>query len=211
MIMLHGDDRGLIVPPYIAPIQIVVVPIYYKEGGKEPIDAKTEKISGTLTKAGFRLRVDSREQYTPGWKFNEWELKGVPLRIEIGPRDVERNQVTLIRRDNSEQLTVVDSEMVNEVTRILQDIQTSLFTKASNSLKASIHQVGDYEEFKSVLDRQGGFLRACWCGSGECEDTVKIETGATIRTLPFQEEAGFAACIKCGKPGKKVAYFARAY
>src|SRR5208283_3275726 len=99
MIMLHGDDRGLIVPPHIAPIQIVIVPIYYKEGGKELIDAKAKNVSETLKKAGFRVRLDSRDQYTPGWKFNEWELKGIPLRIEIGPRDVDKMQVTLVRRD----------------------------------------------------------------------------------------------------------------
>ena len=211
MIMLHGDDRGLIVPPHIAPIQIVIVPIYYKEGGKELIDAKAKNVSETLKKAGFRVRLDSRDQYTPGWKFNEWELKGIPLRIEIGPRDVDRMQVTLVRRDDRQKLTVQDMDVVDQVKKCLEEIQTNLFNTASDSLKASVHQVEDYEEFKSVLDKQGGFLRACWCGSTECEDAVKTETGATIRTLPFKDEPAFAACLKCGKPGEKVAYFARAY
>ena len=211
MIMLHGDDRGLIVPPHIAPIQIVIVPIYFKEGGKESIISKAQRVADTLRNAGLRIRLDAREQYTPGWKFNDWELKGVPLRIEIGPRDVERNQVTLVRRDTFQKVNVNDVGVIEETKKCLEDIQTSLFTKASNALKASIRQAENYEQFRKLLDEHGGFVRACWCESQECEDTIKTETGATIRTLPFQDETIFAACVKCGRPSKKVAYFARAY
>ena len=211
MIMLHGDDRGLIIPPHIAPIQIVIVPIYFKERGKEGIDEKIRKVTETLRKAGFRTRLDDREQYTPGWKFNEWELKGVPLRIEVGPRDVEHKQVTLVRRDNFQKANVNDDLLVDEVRNSLESIQTTLFDKASVALKASIRQAEDYEQFKRIIETYGGFVRACWCGSPECEDSIKAEVGATIRTLPLQEEATFAPCVKCRKPSKSVGYFARSY
>ncbi|MGA3405299.1 MAG: proline--tRNA ligase [Candidatus Bathyarchaeia archaeon] len=211
MIMLHGDDRGLIVPPHIAPIQAVIVPIYYKESGKEVIDAKTQKVSETLRTAGFRVRLDNREQYTPGWKFHDWELKGVPLRIEIGPRDVERNQVTLVRRDNFQKVSVGDAAILDQTRKCFEEIQTDLFSKASANLAASIRQSDNYDQFKILLDKQGGFVRTCWCGKTECEDAIKAETGATIRTLPFQDESTFAACVKCGMPSKKVAYFAKSY
>jgi prolyl-tRNA synthetase len=210
MIMLHGDDRGLIVPPHIAPIQIVIVPIYFK-GNKEGINSKAQKVANALRNAGLRTMVDTREQYTPGWKFNDWELKGVPLRIEIGPRDVERNEVTLVRRDTFQKFKVNDVGTVEETKNCLEEIQTTLFTKASETLKASIRQADNYEQFRALLDAHGGFVRACWCDSPECEDTIKTETGATIRTLPFQDENTFAPCVKCGRSSKKVAYFARAY
>jgi prolyl-tRNA synthetase len=211
MIMLHGDDHGLIVPPHIAPIQVVIVPIYFKEGGKESIVSKAQSVADTLRNTGLRVRLDEREQYTPGWKFNDWELKGVPLRIEIGPRDVERNQVTLVRRDTFQKIAVSDVGAVGDTKKCLEDIQSSLFTKALDALKASIRQAENYDQFRRLLDEQGGFVRACWCESQECEDAIKAETGATIRTLPFQDEAIFAVCVKCGRPGRKVAYFARAY
>jgi prolyl-tRNA synthetase len=211
MIMLHGDDRGLIVPPHIAPIQIVIVPIYFKEGNKDIINSKAQKVADALRNAGLRTKLDAREQYTPGWKFNDWELKGVPLRIEIGPRDVERDQAILVRRDTFQKLNVNDVEIIEETKKCLEAIQASLFTRASDALKASIRQADNYDQFRTLLDEHGGFVRACWCDSQECEDAIKSETGATIRTLPFQPENTFAACVKCGRPSKKVAYFARAY
>jgi prolyl-tRNA synthetase len=211
MIMQHGDDRGLIIPPRIAPIQIVIVPIYYKEGGREIINSKAKKIADELGAAGLRTQLDVREQYTPGWKFNEWELKGVPLRIEIGPRDVERNQVTLVRRDNFQKLNVEDTKILNETNKCLEEIQTGLFTMGSKSLKASIRQAEDYDRLRDILDKDGGFVRACWCEQANCEDAIKNETGATIRTIPFHDETVFAPCVKCGAPAKKVVYFARSY
>jgi prolyl-tRNA synthetase len=211
MIMLHGDDRGLVVPPHIAPIQIVIIPIYYKEGNKGAIERKIQSVAEKLKSAGLRIRLDDREQYTPGWKFNEWELKGIPLRIEVGPRDVERKQVTLVRRDNLQKLNVGDDELVDEVTKCLEAIQISLFSKASAALKASIRQANNYEQFTLIMNNEGGFVQACWCEDSECEDAIKTETGATIRTLPFKDEASLAPCVRCGKPGKKVGYFARSY
>ena len=211
LIMLHGDDRGLIVPPHIAPIQIVIVPIHFKDRNKEEINEKTRKVTQMLKSTGFRVHLDDREQYTPGWKFNEWELKGIPIRIEVGPRDVERKQVTLVRRDNFQKMNVNDDALLEEAHKSLESIQTSLFEKASLALKASIRQAGSYDEFKQIIEANGGFVRACWCGSSECEDAIKTDIGATIRTLPFEDEVTFAACVKCGKPGTRVGYFARSY
>jgi prolyl-tRNA synthetase len=211
VIMLHGDDKGLVIPPHIALIQVVIVPIYYKEEGTQAITKKALATAQLLTKAGFAVQVDSREQYTPGWKFNEWELKGVPLRIEIGPKDVEKRQVTMVRRDNSQRTTVDEDKVVAEVGKYLEDMQAVLFAKAKTSLEASISQAQDYDQFREILEKRGGFIRACWCGSSECEDTIKADFGATIRTIPFKDETTFSSCIQCGKPASKVVYFARAY
>jgi prolyl-tRNA synthetase len=211
MIMLHSDDKGLVVPPRIAPIQVVIVPIYYKteQGG-----AITEKVKSTaqmLTSVGLAVRVDFREQYTPGWKFNEWELKGVPVRVEIGPKDVEKNQVTLVRRDNSQKRAVKDGAIVGEVKKCLDEIQRNLFSKAKLALDQSIRQATNYDELKKTLNINGGFVRACWCGRSECEEAIKTETGATIRTVPLNEEDVFSNCIYCGNASTKVTYFAKSY
>jgi prolyl-tRNA synthetase len=211
MIMLHGDDKGLVVPPRIAPTQVVVIPIYFKEEQSEAITNKTKKLADQLRKAGIEVEVDFRDQYTPGWKFNEWELKGVPLRIEVGPRDVQNNQCVLVRRDNFQKLTTKDDQVVDEVKRCLQDIQTNLFSKAKKALEQSIQQVTSYEEFRKLVTGQGGFIRTGWCGETECEEQIQNDTGATIRTLPLKDETGFSTCVRCGKPATKVAYFARSY
>jgi prolyl-tRNA synthetase len=211
MIMLHGDDKGLIVPPRIAPIQTVIIPIYYKEENNETITDKCRQVFDLLAKSGFAVHLDVREQYTPGWKFNEWELKGVPLRLEIGPKEVERHQVTLVRRDNSEKTVIDDIKLLAEVTEVLEEIQTHLLTVAKTSLDGSIAQAQDYDEFKKTLDQRGGFVRACWCGNSDCEDGTKTETGATIRTVPFVNEKIFSSCVRCGRPAAKVIYLARAY
>ncbi len=211
MIMLHSDNRGLVVPPRIAPYQAVIVPIYYKTEGADAVTNKVQSTADMLRNAGLAIHVDSREQYTPGWKFNEWELKGVPLRIEIGPKDVEKNQVTLVRRDNAKKLNVDDSTVVSEVQSCLEEIQRNLFAKAKAALDASISQATSYDEFKTIVNDRGGFVRACWCGSAECEDTIKNATGATIRTLPLEEEKVFSGCVCCGKTPAKVAYFAKSY
>jgi len=211
MIMLHGDNKGLIVPPRIAPIQIVIVPIYYKEGNNDTITKKSHQICELLIKSGFAAHLDERDQYTPGWKFNEWELKGVPLRLELGPKDIEKRHVTLVRRDNLQRIAVNDDDLVFRVSQTLNEIQTQLFTAAKASLDQSISQAQDYDQFKKALDGRGGFIRACWCGNSDCESEIKAETGATIRTLPFVNEDVFSACVHCAKTATKVAYFARAY
>jgi prolyl-tRNA synthetase len=211
MIMLHSDDKGLVVPPRIAPIQAVIVPIYYKTERSETVAEKVRTTAETLSRAGVAVHVDSREQYTPGWKFNEWELKGVPLRVEIGPKDVEKNQVTLVRRDNSQKLAVKDDAILGEVQRCLDEIQKSLYSKAKSALNDSISQATDYEQFKKTLNDRGGFVRACWCGRSECEEAIKNETGATIRTIPLTDEKPFSSCIYCSNTATKVTYFAKSY
>jgi len=210
LIMLHGDDRGLVIPPRIAPIQTVIVPIYYKTGDQETIKQKSQSVFNELTNAGIAANFDNREQYTPGWKFNEWEMKGVPLRIEIGPKDVEKKQVTLVRRDNKAKAAVMEEEVVSETKRCLEDIQSNLRAKAKAILDASITNTDDYAQFKKTLSERGGFIHSCWCGEVACEDKIKVETGATIRTIAFNEQAS-GKCVLCGKPATKMAYFAKSY
>jgi len=211
MIMLHGDDRGMIVPPQIAAIQVVIVPIFFKDEQSEAITAKTKAVADSLRKAGIETYADFRDQYTPGWKFNEWELKGVPLRIEVGPRDVQNKQCVLVRRDNFQKVTVKDEQLVDEVKSCLKEIQANLFTKAKKTLEASMKETTNYDDFKKAIAGSGGFVRACWCGETECEEVIQNDTGATIRTLPLNDELLFSNCVRCGKPAAKVAYFARSY
>ncbi len=211
VVMLHSDDRGLILPPRISPIQIIIVPIYYKAAETDSVTMKARLVAELLSKEGFAVHVDFREQYTPGWKFNEWELKGVPLRIEIGPRDVQNRQVTLVRRDTSERLVARDDVIVAEVNRCATEIQNNLYSKAKSFFDSSIREARDYDQFKSILETHGGFIRVSWCGYGDCEDEIKAETGVTIRTIHLTAETPFSNCVHCSKPATKVAYFARSY
>jgi len=211
VIMVHGDDRGLILPPKIAPIQVIIIPIFYKDVKKAEILSKAKKVMNELQTHGITALIDEREQYTPGWKFHEWELKGIPLRIEIGPKDLQENRVTIVRRDNFEKVLVKDEELIEKVLKLLDEIQENLFNKAKKFLEEHITQAYDYSQFKEILEKKGGFIKACWCGKTECEDKIKEETGATIRVIPFKNEEVFSRCIYCKKEAKKVAYFAKAY
>jgi prolyl-tRNA synthetase len=211
MVMLHGDDKGLILPPKIAPIQIVIIPIPYKGVDEKTIQTKAKEHFENFKKAGVAAVLDDRAEYTPGWKFNEWELKGVPIRMEIGPRDVKQKQVTLARRDTREKMTVKEEQTTMEVERLLEEIQKNLFAKAKKFLEDNIFTVKTYEEFKKTLENKGGFLRASWCSNSACEEKIKSETGATIRIVPFESEKPFSKCIYCGEEAKEVVYFARAY
>ncbi|MBS7632560.1 proline--tRNA ligase [Candidatus Bathyarchaeota archaeon] len=211
MVMIHGDDKGLVLPPKIAPIQAVIVPIPYKEANIESITSKAKELQEKLHKAGVTTVLDNREEYTPGWKFNEWELKGIPIRIEIGPRDIKQEQVTLARRDTSQKTTVKQEEAVDAIIKLLDEIQNQMLTKAKKTLKEKTTNVKTYEEFKKTLNTKGGFIRASWCAEADCEEKIKEETGATIRLEPLEKEAVFSNCIYCGKEAKKVVYFARAY
>jgi len=211
IIMLHGDDRGLVMPPRIAPVQVVVVPIPYKDAEEANIKDQAKLTTKKLEEAGVRVSLDDREQYTPGWKFNEWELKGVPLRIEIGPRDVSRHEVTMVRRDTPERSTIPEADVVSEAKRLLDSIQSSLFEKASRALNEAIRDAHTYDELKRIIENKGGFVRACWCSDTACEDQIKQETGATIRVVPLKDEKVFAGCVRCGKNANKVVYFGRAY
>jgi prolyl-tRNA synthetase len=211
LVMVHGDDKGLVLPPRIAPTQVVIVPIPYKGAEAEAIAAKAKELFEGLQKKGIAVVLDDRGEYTPGWKFNEWELKGVPLRVEIGPRDVKQKQVMLVRRDTFQKTVAKEDEAVNAIERLLEDIQSNLFNRAKKSLEESITTVKDYDEFKEVLASKGGFLRASWCADQKCEEKIKDETGATIRIVPFEKEKPFSKCVRCGNEAKEVVYFAKSY
>jgi prolyl-tRNA synthetase len=207
LIMVHGDDKGLILPPKIAPYQIVIIPIYYKAGEKKAVLKKAEEVKEELK--DYRVFVDDRSEYTPGWKFNEWEMKGVPLRIEIGPKDVKANKVIFVRRDTGKKEAVVDKLVSKDVKKTLESIQKGLFDKAKKQLDSMTHSVKSYDEFKKAAEK-GGFVKASWCGEQHCEEQIKIETAATIRIIPFKKERT-GKCVYCNKEGKEVVYFAKAY
>lgn len=211
VIMVHGDDKGLVLPPKIAPIQVAIVPIFYSDEGKTRVFDRIREVGTAIEKAGISVTVDDRVQYTPGWKFHEWEMKGVPLRLEIGPKDLEKNQVTGVRRDTGEKVPISDRELVEKVKSLLEDIQENMFKKAKRFLDEHITSVSDYARFRKIVESDGGFVRACWCSDITCELKIKEETGATIRVIPFEKEEVFSQCIYCGKKANQVAYFARAY
>jgi len=196
IVMMHGDDRGLVLPPKIAPYQVVVVPIYYKDEEKKAVMKKAEELLKILENNGVRTTADLREEYTPGWKFNEWELKGIPLRIEIGPKDIKVGQVVFVRRDTGKRLIVKEKDLIKSVLALLEEIQQSLYKKAKKFLDENISTVKNYAEFKKVIAQKGGFVRAGWCGERHCEEQIKAETSATIRLIPFKKE-------KEEKEGKK--------
>jgi len=212
LIMVHGDDKGLVLPPRIAPIQVVIVPIFRDEDA-ELVISKTNEIAYDLRKSDIRVHVDDRKEYTAGWKFNEWEIKGVPLRINVGPRDIEKDQAELVRRDISEKSFVKRVNLSESVISILMQIQNNLLFRAKRHLEENTTETANYDTLKSVLEMKGGFISAGWCGEQDCESKIKEETGADIRVIPFegQKISESKICIYCSKPSKKVAIFARAY
>ncbi len=211
MIMQHGDDKGLVVPPKAAPVQVVVVPIIFSSGKGAGVLEKSKEIEGELVVNGIRAMVDGRDNYTPGWKFNEWEMKGIPLRLEIGPRDLANNSAVLVRRDTGSKSTIEISRLVEKTKSLLKEIQENLWGQALTRLQYQTVSVTNYDDLKVALEK-GGFVKAPWCGSQECETKVKEETGADIRLLPFDEKpVTNSNCVVCGKPATQIAYFARAY
>jgi len=211
LVMVHGDDKGLVLPPKVAPYQVVIVPILYKEAEKNSILNKARETAKRLEENGMTTIFDDREEYTPGWKFNEWELKGVPMRVEIGPRDVEKKQVVAVRRDTFEKVNVREEDLVESISKMLKDIQNNLFNRAKKFLEENTTAVKTYGEFKETLRKKGGFIKACWCSNTKCEEKIKEETGATIRLIPFEKEDLFSNCVYCRSKAKEVVFFARAY
>ncbi len=211
LVMVHGDDKGLVLPPKIAPTQVVIVPIPYKGAEPEAIAAKAKEIKEKLEQKNLTVILDDRQEYTPGWKFNQWELKGVPVRIEIGPRDLKQQQITVVRRDTCQKAAVKETEAIEAVEKLLTEIQHNLYAKARIGLEEKTTSVTTYDNFKQVLTTKGGFIKAPWCGSAECEAKIKDETGATIRVRPFQKEEPTGNCIHCGQTAKEMVYFARSY
>ncbi len=208
MVLTHGDNNGLILPPKIAPTQIVIIPIINKKT-KEKVISTAEDLRNKLESYGFSVLLDKREQYTPGWKYSDWEMRGVPLRIEIGPKDIEKNQFITVKRNTREKIALsLDSEPQN-LQQILDSIQNELFSKAKNFLEKNTHYTEDFQEFKKIKEEKRGFIRAPWCGDEKCELKIKEETTATIRAI--EETNDNKKCIVCGKPAKFVPFFAKAY
>jgi len=209
LVMVHGDDRGLNLPPKVAPVQVIIIPIMFDKTKKE-VRNKAEDII-TILKKDFRVEIDGRDEYTPGWKFNEWEMKGVPLRLEIGPKDLAKGQVMVVRRDSGEKMAVKEEKLVETVEKLLNNIQENLFNKAKSFLQKNIREVSDYNKFKEVIEKKRGLIKTYWCGNKDCEDKIKEETKASIRCIPFEQEEASGKCICCGKESSTVVYFARAY
>lgn len=208
IIMVHGDERGLVLPPKVAPVQVIVIPIaMHKEGVLD----KAREVYKTIADAGIRVEIDDRDTQTPGWKFNEWELKGVPIRLEIGPKDIEKNQVVLVRRDSFEKVPVPIDGVVQVINDMLSDIHKGIYQKALKMREDFTHVAHNFDEFKEILDEKKGFIKAMWCGERECEDNIKAQTGATTRCIPFEQEHIDDSCVYCGRPAKHMVYFARAY
>lgn len=207
IIMVHGDDNGLVLPPEVAPIQIAIIPV---QQNKEGVLAKTESLRASLEQAGYRVYVDSSDR-TPGWKFAEYEMKGVPLRIEIGPRDLEKNQVVVARRVDGKKEIVAEAGLLKEVERLLKEAHAVMYKKAKDFLDSHVVAVSSVTELKEVVDK-GGYAKMMWCGERGCEDKVKELTTATARCMPHGEQnITDGKCGVCGKKADKVVYFAKAY
>jgi len=211
LISIHGDDKGLVLPPLVAPVQVVIVPIVGKDDNR--VTKKVSETESLLEENGFETRVDRRKEYTAGWKYNYWELKGVPLRLEIGPKDVKKKQVIAVRRDTGEKVAVKDSALVKDLRKMLDEIQDNLAKKADKSFKNSLHEAKDFDTLRKILKEKGGIVRTNWCGSKECADYIKAETdGGSIRgTLFDKKEKVFGKCVWCKKEAKEVVYVAKSY
>ena len=207
IIMAHGDDSGLVLPPRIAPIQAAVIPIMQK---KEGVLDKALEVKEQLIKAGLRTKIDDSDK-NPGWKFAEQEMRGIPVRVEMGPRDIEAGQAIVVRRDTREKITVAIEELADKIKDILEVIQKDMFEKARIHRDEHTYVATNYEEFKDAVANKAGFIKAMWCGSRECEDKIKEDTTATSRCMPFEQEKLSDVCVCCGKPAKSMVYWGKAY
>jgi prolyl-tRNA synthetase len=209
VIMTHGDDAGLVLPPLIAPYQVVIVPIG-RDNWRETVLPKAQEIRRELASAGIRVTIDERDE-RPGWKFAEWELRGVPLRLEIGPKDIEKSAVLLARRDTREKASVPMDGLAAAVRARLEEIQRSLFERATAFRDDHTQRVASYDEFKQVLEGRPGFVIAPWCGTAECEARIKADTQATIRNMPIDAATPGGSCVRCDRPAHAEAWFAKSY
>jgi len=212
IIMVHGDDQGLILPPRLAPFQLVIVPIFKNDEEKAAVLDNAQKVRAELVDAGLRVKMDDREGLSPGFKFNDWEMRGVPLRLELGPKDVAKGSVVLARRDRpgrEGKSFVPQVGIAAAVAGKLEEIQKSLFDRALEFRRANTVEPADYEEFKKAVEK--GFALSWWCGSGTCEEEIKEETKATMRCIPIDQPGGSGHCVYCGQPAKEKGIFARAY
>ncbi len=207
IIMVHGDDDGLVLPPRIAPVQVMVIPIaQHKEGVLE----KAAEIAGAIKAAGIRTRIDDSDK-NPGWKFSEQEIRGIPLRVEIGPKDIEAGRAVLVRRDTREKREVAIENTAAEAAVMMEQMQADMLARAQAHLAAHISEARTYDEFKDAVANKPGFVKAMWCGDLECEMKIKEDTTATSRCMPFEQEQISPVCVCCGKPAKKLVYWGKAY
>ena len=205
IIMVHGDDSGLVLPPNIAPTQAMIIPIaQHKEGVLEKANELKTKLSD------FRVNIDDTDK-SPGWKFSDQEMRGIPIRIEIGPRDIENNQAVLVRRDTGEKISVSLENIEEEVKNILETIQNDMLERARNHRDEHTYTASNYDEFKDIIANKPGFVKAMWCGDLTCEEQIKEETGATSRCIPFEQEEITNTCVCCGKEAKHMVYWGKAY
>lgn len=206
IIMVHGDDSGLVLPPRIAPLQVIIVPV---AAHKEGVAEKAEEIRQSVAEIA-RVKVDNSDKM-PGWKFSEYEMKGVPVRIEVGPKDIEKGQVVMVRRDTGEKIFVPMDEIQSKIKELLEDIQANLFNKAKSRRDNSTSTATTLDEFVDTVNNKPGFVKAMWCGDRACEDKIKELTSATSRCMPFEQETISDKCVCCGKPAKKLVYWGKAY
>ena len=207
LIMVHGDDSGLVLPPKIAPVQVDVIPIMQNKDG---VLDKAYEVKEALVKAGLRVKVDDTDK-KPGWKFSEQEMRGIPVRVEMGPRDIEAGQAIIVRRDTREKTTVAIESLAEEIKNILDKMQTEMLERARAHREAHTYVATNYDEFKDVVANKPGFVKAMWCGDQACEDKIKEETTATSRCMPFEQEHLSDVCVCCGRPAKKMVYWGKAY
>jgi prolyl-tRNA synthetase len=210
LIMAHGDDSGLVLPPKVAPWQVVIVPIP-RGNWKETVLPTCVTIRDQLKAAGIRVRLDDDESQTPGWKFAEYEMRGVPLRLEIGPKDIEKHSVFAARRDTRQKQSLPMDGLAAEVTRVLDEIQRGLLEQARAFREAHTSRTSSYDEFRQIMEGRPGFVVSPWCGSAQCEADIKTETQATIRNMPFGQDAPTEPCLKCNGAAIAYAWFAKAY
>jgi len=211
LIMGHSDDNGLILPPKLAPVQVVIVPIYKGGTELESISTVALNLKSKLEKKGISVKYDERDTHKPGWKFTEYELKGVPIRLVLGPRDIENKTIEIARRDTMEKKIHKQSETVAIVEDLLNDIQKNIYRKALDYRNKNTHYIDDYEEFKEIIESEGGFIYAHWDGTVETEMKIKDETKATIRCIPIDSKPEKGTCIYSGKPSNQRVLFAKAY
>ena len=205
IIMVHGDDSGLVLPPKVAPVQVCIVPIQQKKDG---VLEKAAEIREALS--NFRVKVDDTDK-SPGWKFSEQEMRGIPLRIEVGPKDIEAGKCVVVRRDNKEKIDVAFTELEEKIGEILEKMQSDMLEAARARRDSQTFTATDYEEFKKIFTEKTGFVKAMWCGEQDCEDKIKEELSVTSRCMPFEQENISDKCVCCGKPAKKMVYWGKAY
>lgn len=210
LIMVHGDDRGLALPPKVAPTQVILIPIGPAKA-REQVLARANELYGELKAAGIRIRMDAREEFTPGWKFNEYEMRGVPLRLELGPRDIQNNAAVVVRRDTGEKLTISQEGIADTVRALLDEIQRNMYQKALQFRAEHTFEAETLADLAGILEEKMGFVLAGWCGDAACEAKVKEETRATARNIPFDPPAKKERCLVCGQEARHTVWFARAY